>query len=286
MAHSESAADGAFEPEGTDYSEFLRRDFSFRARKLSGQCTPSKSREMLRYLLEFGYQARSPEAWLPGIPRSASWPQLAVGEISGHSERNGHTWYNILCKIQVPGLAEHKWSAPRRLHHLRHLLHDPIKAELGQTYYDYHFKDARFARHGALRGTTDALRRWLGTWSKFINDGHVAPSLVALTLSFLDAPPLHDESETSALRQSAVSSFIEVDSLDAMSSSNQSSEVNFVCEHLDGLSGFAVQTGDDMHPLGLEHSQSAWTDGLSNQESTNQISYDASDIQTIQGLEG
>merc|ERR1712048_334037 len=54
--------------------------------------------------------------------------------------------------------------------------------------YEQHFNGAPFAHKGGLPGTTARLRRWLSTLAKCINSGICPPSVVGLTLGFLNTP--------------------------------------------------------------------------------------------------
>eukprot|EP00930_Biecheleria_cincta_P028407 TRINITY_DN19828_c0_g1_i1.p1 TRINITY_DN19828_c0_g1~~TRINITY_DN19828_c0_g1_i1.p1 ORF type:complete len:487 (+),score=59.06 TRINITY_DN19828_c0_g1_i1:43-1461(+) len=148
--------------------------------------------QKLIYLLRsYSYQSRDVEVWPKMILQNPRWPSFTFGEINGHHEEAGHTWYRLLCHLKVKGVATRHWCVQRRLHHLRRFLHDVIKSDANGL-YKFYFGDVTFAGRGGLAGTTNALSAWLKTWSAAINTGQVCPRLVALTLLFLEAPPLFD----------------------------------------------------------------------------------------------
>merc|ERR1719183_3201169 len=80
-----------------------------------------------------------------------------------------------------------EWRIQRRLCQLREDLHDFVKSELGKSYNDL-FSETPFARCGGMKGTTARLTKWLEKLSYCINQLLVGPLLVALVLSFFDAP--------------------------------------------------------------------------------------------------
>lgn len=155
---------------------------------------PVEPSQVTDYLKSFGYAAHGPDSWLscpkPGnaeMGKKIAGTALSLGTINGHIELEGHTWYNMLCHLRISGVAAKHWNVQRRLHHLRKLLHDPVKKTLGKEYEEY-FAESRFASHGGIAGTTDSIMCWLETLATQINAGRAPPSLVALTLRFLEAP--------------------------------------------------------------------------------------------------
>eukprot|EP00931_Biecheleriopsis_adriatica_P108178 TRINITY_DN82515_c0_g1_i1.p1 TRINITY_DN82515_c0_g1~~TRINITY_DN82515_c0_g1_i1.p1 ORF type:complete len:353 (-),score=71.01 TRINITY_DN82515_c0_g1_i1:262-1218(-) len=152
---------------------------------------PVEGSEEPGYLRQFGYEAASYELWPEASDERRAWPKMTIGQINGHVEEAGHTWYNLLCHMKIAGVATRHWQCQRRLCHLRSMLYEPVKAALGDKYKEY-FKEARFASRGAPKGTTDKLQAWLSTWGDCINDRRISPRLVALTLRFLQSPALFD----------------------------------------------------------------------------------------------
>eukprot|EP00930_Biecheleria_cincta_P035502 TRINITY_DN24417_c0_g2_i1.p1 TRINITY_DN24417_c0_g2~~TRINITY_DN24417_c0_g2_i1.p1 ORF type:complete len:937 (+),score=165.31 TRINITY_DN24417_c0_g2_i1:108-2918(+) len=158
---------------------------------LTEQIGPPDPKQLFSYLRSFSYQTCHADSWPSNMTKSPRWPRFTFGEINGHHEEKGHTWYHLLCHIKTAGVVARHWCVRRRLHHLRKFLHDPVKESAGDLYRLY-FEDCRFAKHGGLAGTTAALRAWLKAWSAAINAGQVPPSLVGLTLRFLEAPAMFD----------------------------------------------------------------------------------------------
>jgi len=172
------------------------------------------------YLEIWGFAADGVDAWRSTAPRPEFGPQVSLGlevtpEIPGHEEHSGHTWYLIDCHVRclsesnmmleghMPQIGrarmilqsedrQLKWRSPRRLHHLRENLHDPVKAELGDQYAQ-HFAATPFASHGAPKGTTAKLAAWLGTLAELTNNRALTPRLVARSLVFFRGPALTTE---------------------------------------------------------------------------------------------
>jgi len=149
--------------------------------------------EVVPFLLQFGFVALSADAWGDKAQR----PELRLGVIDGHREKGHprHTWYSIIGKVQVtPGetSSTRRWVVERRLAHIRALLHDPVKRELGKE-YDFHFKGGHFAHHGGPPGTTARMEAWLGALSRAIHAGELSPAIVASILRFLEAPQLDED---------------------------------------------------------------------------------------------
>lgn len=139
------------------------------------------------YLERYLYAPLDGSRWLvpPGLERSG--PQLYV-RIHGHSEIDGHTFYQLQCGLLLCGSRILEWMAPRRLLSLREGLHDPLKTTLGSDYVQ-HFAGAPFARRGGLPGTTQRLQAWFGALAEATNSGRCSPGVVAFVLQFLDTPP-------------------------------------------------------------------------------------------------
>lgn len=143
------------------------------------------------YLEAYGFAAMSPKSWraaphghMPGIGGAAA-PTMGL-QVGGHKEVEGHTLYTLSCSL-ADGSMPTTWSAQRRLQQLREDLHDNVKAELGDTYAQ-HFSATPFAHKGGLPGTSARLNSWLCTLASCINAGAMPPCIVALVLTFLDAP--------------------------------------------------------------------------------------------------
>mmetsp|Transcript_108117 Transcript_108117/g.170937 ORF Transcript_108117/g.170937 Transcript_108117/m.170937 type:complete len:473 (-) Transcript_108117:66-1484(-) len=150
---------------------------------LSTKAPPDPS-GVVQYLALFRFAAESPWLW----PHQVSSPQFHV-RVSEHAEINEHTWYLVECSLRCPG-SSIEWQTARRLCHFRELLYDHIKSQLADS-YSLHFAGAHFAHRGGIVGTTSRLSTWFGALAACINSGAATPYVVALTLSFLDAPHLH-----------------------------------------------------------------------------------------------
>jgi len=148
------------------------------------------------YLQAYGFAALDPSSWRvpPGsagaTPSSGSRavppaPKLVL-QMEGHKEVDGHTLYSLVCSLADETVCIN-WCAQRRLQQLREDLHDAIKGELGEAYHR-HFGRAPFAHKGGLPGTTARLQSWVSTLAACVNAGHAPPSVVALVLSFFEAP--------------------------------------------------------------------------------------------------
>lgn len=165
-----------------------------KAMKLSRQVTisPLSPDQVAGYLGAYGFAAQSATAWriTPSIMGLGALPKLEIG-VTQHIEVAGHTWYMVECTMALTsGGQKHpklEWQVPRRLAHLRHDLHDPVKAALGKNYHK-HFSGSRFARAGGVPGTTAALHKWSHALAHVIRSGSAQPILVALVLRFLEAP--------------------------------------------------------------------------------------------------
>mmetsp|Transcript_73669 Transcript_73669/g.216161 ORF Transcript_73669/g.216161 Transcript_73669/m.216161 type:complete len:275 (-) Transcript_73669:62-886(-) len=158
------------------------------------------------YLAKYGFLAADADTW--SAPAAAGdrgpGPTLELS-VTGHEEREGHTWYMLDCRLVGPGASARplRWRADRRLAQLRELLHDRVKLELGGPAYEQCFSGAPFAHKGGVRGTTARLQGWCAALASGISCGTCPPSVVGLTLQFLEAPePL---SLTGSARASASS---------------------------------------------------------------------------------
>lgn len=142
------------------------------------------------YLDGYGYQVKDLSTWRVSPQENGPRIQLVLDV---HHRHAGHTWYLLECTLEpAPGYAPGRvsraeWPAPRRLLQLRLDLHDRVKQSLGEDYRRV-FGAAPFAKLGGLPGTTARLKAWLAALSDGMNNGALKPSLVALTLGFLQAP--------------------------------------------------------------------------------------------------
>eukprot|EP00928_Gymnodinium_smaydae_P053508 TRINITY_DN37485_c0_g1_i1.p1 TRINITY_DN37485_c0_g1~~TRINITY_DN37485_c0_g1_i1.p1 ORF type:complete len:316 (+),score=31.05 TRINITY_DN37485_c0_g1_i1:79-1026(+) len=141
------------------------------------------------YIAEYGYSASDAHTWKVRPSLASYWGGKSALEIKvdGHSELAGHTWYRIGCQLENSSM-HLGWCVQRRLHHLRNDLYTRVKNELGNA-YGRHFDSAPFALHGGVPGTTARLNGWFAALGSCINQGEASPSIVALTLLFLDTPP-------------------------------------------------------------------------------------------------
>jgi len=141
------------------------------------------------YLDAYGYEASGPKSWkVTPCTDSSKSPQITLG-IPGHEEVDGHTKYFVECSLSIPSFPSLSWKVKRRLSQLREHFHSHIKTELGEKTYDRVFGEARFASHGGLPGTTSRLDNWFSALAACINRGQAPPSVIAIVLHFLEAPP-------------------------------------------------------------------------------------------------
>lgn len=160
---------------------------------MSTELGPLPVVDVVPYLKRFGFVAVSPEAW-----DEHARPQISLGAIDGHTEKGiarTHTWYALVCKLSITMLSETwDWVVERRLAHLRAMLHDPVKRDLGKAYAQ-HFGKVHFARRTGPPGTTARLEEWLTILAKLINHGELSPVRVAAILRFLETPEINSEAK-------------------------------------------------------------------------------------------
>ena len=151
----------------------------------------AKGPACVAYLGNFGMLAESGPLWSPKHLARAKDEVQPILEIviRGHEELGSHTWYVLDCAVWRPCMefARSEWRCYRRLSHLRHGLHDPIKELMGLTYAK-HFAESPFAYHGAPSGTTSRLRSWCQTLCRCINACEAPPAAVSVALHLLAAP--------------------------------------------------------------------------------------------------
>eukprot|EP00928_Gymnodinium_smaydae_P016496 TRINITY_DN16195_c0_g1_i1.p1 TRINITY_DN16195_c0_g1~~TRINITY_DN16195_c0_g1_i1.p1 ORF type:complete len:573 (-),score=86.15 TRINITY_DN16195_c0_g1_i1:134-1852(-) len=137
----------------------------------------------------FGYEVADSKSWRSLPHQSRAKPVLELG-MSGHGERDNHTFYDIRCRLAVcctDTVPEQHldWVVQRRLVQLREELHSCVKHELGKSYAQL-FAKAPFAKRGGFSGTTERLQVWLETLAMCINEGSASPTLVARVFNFLE----------------------------------------------------------------------------------------------------
>jgi len=142
--------------------------------------------EVVTYLKKFTFHAANPYSWEKGVEH----PELRLGIVDGHRKHSGckHTWYVLIGKIAAGDASvTQQWQLERRLAHVRVLLHDPVKRELGNA-YNWYFESSHFAHYGGPSGTTARMGAWLAALSKAINVKALTPILVAHVMRFLETP--------------------------------------------------------------------------------------------------
>jgi len=146
---------------------------------------PSQAVEILK---NFGFSALGPMKW-DNVRQPNICLQIARKQAVAASDGEGaHDWYEIHCRLSSDAFTRDAlWVVPRRLLHLRRLLHDPVRLEFGRA-YDQHFKTERFADSGRQSNTPAKLGAWLATLAQVINSCKLSPVLTAAVLCFLEAP--------------------------------------------------------------------------------------------------
>jgi len=138
-----------------------------------------KGSGMLAYLEAFG--CCDPDGQV-----SAGRTTLSIS-VAGHQELEGHTFYQLHCLLVSDGFEPLRWQVGRRLQHMRLHWHDRVKAELGENYARL-FGECRFAPRGGGRGTSRSLSSWCQRLAACCSAGSLVPSVLALSLRFLEAP--------------------------------------------------------------------------------------------------
>lgn len=148
------------------------------------EMSPStKAAEANSYLESLDFPVWDAAAWKQG-----ALPELRVRVLAHKESEKGRTLYQLEGELRAGGGQEPlKWSAERRLAHLRKRLHDPVKLELGDRYKQV-FKTTPFAHHLAPPGTTGRLNAWCQTMAECVNAGLLCPTSVAQVLRELGAP--------------------------------------------------------------------------------------------------
>jgi len=141
---------------------------------------PSKAPAILKH---FGYSALGPRKW-----KDVTQPRISLQPAVVASDGEGaHDWYDVNCRLSFDAFTRDVlWVVPRRLMHLRRLVHDPVRLEFGRA-YEEHFKE-----HSAASGWPSSTPVKVGTWlvalARVINLGQLSPTLTAAILCFLEAP--------------------------------------------------------------------------------------------------
>jgi len=147
--------------------------------------------EVAKFLSKFGVVAQDAQSW----GDHTSPPDVRF-TTDGHREMGKpiyHTWYAIVGKICAGQGSSRSWMVERRLTHVRSMLYEPLRRELGETEYNRWFKNWPFPWRGAPPGTTARLRSWLTALSEAISFGAISPSFTASIFRFLEAPTLHED---------------------------------------------------------------------------------------------
>jgi len=149
------------------------------------------------YLALYGFSAMNVSTWktIPNTAQDASvmMPKPAFEiQVTGHEERKGHTWYQLECTLLHGGVTAGsptlRWRGYWRLAQLRAGLHNPVQEFLSHDAYSKIFHGAPFALRGGPRGTTQRLHGWCGALSSCISQQLCPPSIVWVSLRFLQVP--------------------------------------------------------------------------------------------------
>jgi hypothetical protein len=181
-------------------ARFFLRDLGVSALQSVSRPTLWKTiSEVAPYLATLGYMAVDDAHWhSSAITNADDHPWLGF-RVAQHFKAAGHTWYIVESSLEFDESSPHSridWLAPRRLDQLRQQLHDIIKNSLGEQSYAKYFQSARFASRGGLPGTTANLHRWFAALASCINSKALRPSVVAVTLRFLEAPSSLDRGQS------------------------------------------------------------------------------------------
>jgi hypothetical protein len=158
---------------------------------------PSQAAEILQ---SFGYSAGGPRTWNVDAHQPRIVLQLADKHMAASCPGElVHTWYELHGRLSSNTYTQDwLWIVPRRLMHLRRLLHDPVRLELGRAYHQL-FKTEKFACRGRPPGTTARLAIWLAALARVMNECQLSPALTASILCFLEAPRIVETGWNEAL---------------------------------------------------------------------------------------
>jgi len=158
---------------------------------------PSQATEILQ---SFGYTSCGPRAW----DVDAAQPRVVLELADKHMAASTpgeqvHTWYELHGRLSSDAYTQDwLWVVPRRLMHLRRLLHDPVRLELGRKYQQL-FRTEKFECRGRSSGTTARLAIWLSALADVMNTCQLSPALTASILCFLEAPRIVETGWNEAL---------------------------------------------------------------------------------------
>jgi len=161
---------------------------------------PESPSQAIQVLQGFGYSACGPRAWDVSVAQPCISLQLADKHVASSCPgEKVHTWYELHCRLSSTTYTQDWiWVVPRRLLHLRRLLHDPVRLELGRTYHEL-FKADKFVRRGRPPGTSARLAVWLSSLARVMNECQLSPTLTASLLCFLEAPRVAEAGWNEAL---------------------------------------------------------------------------------------
>mmetsp|Transcript_74450 Transcript_74450/g.206769 ORF Transcript_74450/g.206769 Transcript_74450/m.206769 type:complete len:269 (-) Transcript_74450:108-914(-) len=147
----------------------------------------NEAADVVAYLQQYGYSASNNYTW------RAKPPELSI-EVRGHFVSDGHTHYQIHCKLEPPTWSTSPksegpltWQTALRLMQMRSGLHDPVVKALGSSYKTY-FCKVPFAKHLRPTGTTARLDAWCARLAYCINTKLLPPWVAAATLRLVCAP--------------------------------------------------------------------------------------------------
>jgi len=148
---------------------------------------PLQAAEILQ---TFGYSALGPTKWKDVTQPSVSLQLTRKHVIAGQESDGAHAWYDIHGRLSRDSYSQDwSWVVPRRQVHLRRLLHDPVRLELGGA-YDHLFRTERSTPSPRPQSTAVKLGAWLKTLAELINSCRLSPALTAAVLTFLEAPQI------------------------------------------------------------------------------------------------
>lgn len=134
----------------------------------------------VQYLAAFGYSAEGPYTWAS----SRTNPRLHI-TLKGHEILDLHRVYNLDVYLELEGVGQVKWLAPRRLQELKEGWHGPLKELIGQDKYSAIFGETPFAHMGGPPGTSSRLTNWCASFTHATNERRLPPLQVARALKFL-----------------------------------------------------------------------------------------------------
>mmetsp|Transcript_118722 Transcript_118722/g.236475 ORF Transcript_118722/g.236475 Transcript_118722/m.236475 type:complete len:342 (+) Transcript_118722:146-1171(+) len=160
--------------------------------------TPPAPCQAVCILHSFGYSAFGPNEW-KDVKQPHISLQLARKHAVAACDGDGpHTWYDIHGRLSSDSCTQDwLWIVPRRQIHLKKLLHDPVRLELGEA-YGQHFKSELFMV-SRQAPTAPMVGTWLANLARVINACQLSPALTAVVLGFLETPQIIETSWNEAL---------------------------------------------------------------------------------------